>query len=166
MRAGAATEARIAGGRGYFVSDLACRADLAAARACGTIGPLDFPLKDHVMPSRPHGTAWLLLIGLALSGSACAAQSPAVTIRTQSYPRPPYSEATYYVYERDGKVICTKLKICDKYEHCDVDYHAGAFLDPLDQRTGDPYGITAAVPIPKAKRAKHECLAKFVPDAL
>lgn len=118
------------------------------------------------MPSCSHGTAWLLLIGLALSGSACAAEPPAVTIRTQSYPRPPYSEATYYVYERDGKVICTKLKICDKYEHCDVEYHAGAFLDPLDQRTGDPYGITAAVPIPKAKRAKHECLAKFVPDAL
>ncbi|KJV36954.1 hypothetical protein [Luteibacter yeojuensis] len=117
------------------------------------------------MTLRSRGNAWLLLLAMALSGSACAAAA-AVTIRTESYPRPPYSEATYYVYERDGKVICTKLKICDKYENCDVDYHAGAFLDPLDQRNGDPYDVTAAVAIPPGKRAKHQCLAKLVPDAL
>jgi hypothetical protein len=29
--------------------------------------------------------------------------------RANSYPPPPYSEATYYVYERDGNVICTKV---------------------------------------------------------
>lgn len=118
------------------------------------------------MTPRKTLAARVLLIGLALSGSACAAEQAPVTIRTESYPRPPYSEATYYVYERGGKVVCTKLKICDKYEHCDVDYHAGAFLDPLDQRNGDPYGVTAPTPIPEGKRAKHQCLAKFVPDAL
>lgn len=127
---------------------------------------MDFSLKDYVMPSRPHGTAWLLLIGLALSGSACAAEPPTVTIHTESYPRPPYSEATYYVYERDGKVICTKLAVCDKYDQCDTGYHAGAFVEPEDQKTGKPYHVTAAVPVPPSKRAKHQCLVKFVPDAL
>lgn len=54
---------------------------------------------------RSHKGRLILLIGLALSGSACAVEAPTVTIRTQSYPRPPYSEASYFVYERDGKVI-------------------------------------------------------------
>ncbi len=118
------------------------------------------------MTRRTYWTARMLLIGLALPDAACAAEQPAVTIRTEAYPRPPYSEATYYVYERGGKVICTKLAVCDKYEHCDIDYHAGAFLHPLDQKVGEPYGVTSAVVISPAKRAKHQCLVKFVPDAL
>jgi hypothetical protein len=63
-------------------------------------------------------------------------------------------------------LICTKLAVCDKYEHCDIDYHAGAFLDPLDLKVGEPYGATSAVVISPAKRAKHQCLVKFVPAAL
>ncbi|URL57645.1 hypothetical protein IM816_13585 [Luteibacter flocculans] len=110
--------------------------------------------------------ARLLITALALSGSACAAEVPAVTIRTEAYPRPPYSEATYYIYERDGKIICTKLAVCDKYDQCDIEYHAGTFVDSQDQKTGKPYHVTAAVLIPVGKRAKHQCLAKFVPDAL
>jgi len=118
------------------------------------------------MTPRTHWTAWIAVSVLALAGSACAGQSPTVTIHTEAYPRPPYSEATYYVYERDGKVICTKLAICDKYDQCDTGYHVGAFVDPDDQKTGKPYHVTAAVPVPPSKRAKHQCLAKFVPDAL
>lgn len=110
--------------------------------------------------------AHLLIAALVLSSSACAAQPPAVTIRTEAYPRPPYSEATYYIYERDGKTICTKLAVCDKYDQCDTYYHAGTFLDPLDRGSGDPYGVTSTVPIPPAKRSRHQCLVKFVPDAL
>jgi hypothetical protein len=118
------------------------------------------------MTSRAHWTAWTLLACLASSTSACAAEPPPVSIRTESYARPPYSQATYYVYEREGKVICTKLAVCDKYDQCDTGYHAGAFVDPQDQKAGKPAHETAAVLIPPGKRAKHQCLVKFVPDAL
>jgi len=107
-----------------------------------------------------------LLAAAMLSGAALAADSAAIAIRTETYPRPPYSEATYYIYERDGKTICTKLAVCDKYDQCDTGYYVGAFLDPQDQKTGKPAHVTAAVLIPPTKRAKHQCLAKFVPDAL
>jgi hypothetical protein len=118
------------------------------------------------MIARPFWTVCSAIAALTLSGSVRTAQSSPVTIRTEAYPRPPYSEATYYVYERDGHVICTKLAVCDKYDQCDTDYHAGAFVDPEDQKTGEPHHATAAVPIPRIKRSKHQCLAEFVPDAL
>ncbi|KAF1011565.1 MAG: hypothetical protein E5299_01378 [Burkholderia gladioli] len=106
------------------------------------------------------------MIAAALSGIACAADHAPITIRTETYPRPPYSGATYYVYEQDGKVICTKLAVCDKYDQCDTTYHAGAFKDPEDAQTGKPYGSSPAVTIQEAKLRKHQCLAKFVPDAV
>lgn len=118
------------------------------------------------MTLRTHWIAWMLLPNLACGGAAYAAEPPPITIRTEAYPRPPYSQATYYVYERNGEVICTKLAVCDKYDHCSAVYRAGAFVDRLDQKTGKPAHETAAVLIPTDKRAKHQCLAKFVPDAL
>lgn len=84
-----------------------------------------------------------------------------VTIRTEDYPRPPYAGATYYLYERDGTVICTKLAVCNKYDQCETTYRAGAFKAEEDRQTGTPYATTAAVPIARSKLAKHRCLVRF-----
>ncbi len=117
------------------------------------------------MTTRTRWAGWAVIAALAVSGTACAADHAPITIRTETYPRPPYSGATYYVYERDGTVICTKLAVCDKYDQCDTSYHAGAFKEPEDVQTGKPYGGSPAVAIPEAKLRKHQCLTKFVPDA-
>lgn len=90
-----------------------------------------------------------------------AAQPGRITIRTENYPRPPYSGATYYIYERDGEVICTKLQVCNKYDDCETEYKKGVYKDEIDIETGDPYGQTKAVFIPKTKLRKHVCLTKF-----
>ena len=82
-------------------------------------------------------------------------------IRTENYPRPPYSGATYYIYERNGEVICTKLQVCNKYDNCDVTYKKGSYKDEIDVETGEPYGKTGAVIIPSNKLRKHVCLTKF-----
>ena len=82
-------------------------------------------------------------------------------MRIENYPRPPYSGATYYIYERAGTPICTKLEVCNKFDNCIVTYRRGAFKDPEDQDTGAPYGTEPAVLIPAAKLVKHVCLAKF-----
>ena len=101
-----------------------------------------------------------LLLATASAPSASTTMG-AVTVRTENYPRPPYSGATYYIYERDGALICTKLEVCNKFEDCTTTYRQGAFKDPEDKETGAPYATTPAVPIPKAKLAKHVCLTKF-----
>jgi hypothetical protein len=83
-----------------------------------------------------------------------------ITVRTEHHPRPPYSEATYYIYERDNKVICTKVQVCDKYDRCMSDYKLGAYHDT----SGDDnitYQSTTAVAIPQKKLRKHLCLTKF-----
>jgi hypothetical protein len=107
-----------------------------------------------------------MLIGIGLTSlnyhsSASTIQSRRITIRTENYPRPPYSGATYYIYERDGEVICTKLLVCNKYDDCSTEYKKGAYKDDIDIETGDPYGKTDAVFIPSAKLRKHVCLTKF-----
>lgn len=84
-----------------------------------------------------------------------------ITIRTENFPRPPYSGATYYIYERDGQTICTKLQVCNKYDECTTTYKQGTYKDDEDVQTGDPYGTTPAVLIPAEKLPKHLCLAKF-----
>jgi hypothetical protein len=103
---------------------------------------------------------------MALSGSACAADHRAISVRTETYPRPPYSEATYYIYERDGAVICTKLAVCDKHDACDADYHVGAFKTSEDAKVGKPYLVSPAVSISQEKLRKHQCLTKYVPGAI
>jgi len=107
-----------------------------------------------------------MIAALALSGAAAATNSHPITIRTETFPRPPYSGATYYIYERDGSVICTKLEVCNKYDECNTEYHAGSFKAQEDVETGKAYGGTSSVVIPGAKLRKHQCLAKFVPDVL
>ena len=82
-------------------------------------------------------------------------------VRTENYPRPPYSGATYYIYERDGNVICTKLEVCNKFDDCEKTYKKGSFKEDIDVETGEPYGKTDAVLIPTSKLRKHVCLTKF-----
>jgi hypothetical protein len=111
-----------------------------------------------------------MVVGLALLASAnfgatdAHAAAPAgggITIRTENFPRPPYSGATYYIYERDGKAICTKLEVCNKYDQCTTTYKQGSFKDDEDVQTGDPYGTTPAVLISAEKLPKHVCLTRF-----
>ena len=89
------------------------------------------------------------------------AQSAKITIRTENFPRPPYSGATYYIYEREGEVICTKLEVCNKYDDCSTTYKKGAFKEEEDVETGEPYRSTEPVLIPKSKLRKHVCLTRF-----
>ncbi len=103
-----------------------------------------------------------------LSGAAASVHTPngsqqrkTITIRTENFPRPPYSGATYYIYERDNEVICTKLEVCNKYDDCETTYKKGSFKDEIDVETGDPYGKTGAVVIAPKKLKKHVCLTKF-----
>ncbi len=101
-----------------------------------------------------------LLLSVALVQPAPLAMS-AVTVRTETFPRPPYSGATYYIYEQGGAPICTKLEVCNKFDECTATYRRGAFKDPEDVQTGAPYGTTAAMPISASKLARHVCLTKF-----
>lgn len=106
-----------------------------------------------------RGVFSALLSALLLPMAASAAD--VTTVRTESFPRPPYSGATYYVYERAGQTICTKLAVCNKFDKCETTYVPGAFRAPEDAATGEPYGTTPAVPIASASLAKHVCLTRF-----
>lgn len=100
-------------------------------------------------------------VAMVWSETTAASQKSSVTIRTENFPRPPYSGATYYIYERDGEVICTKLEVCNKYDDCDRTYKKGSFKEDEDVETGEPYGRTEPVLIPKNKLRKHVCLTRF-----
>lgn len=93
--------------------------------------------------------------------TAAAMQQARTTVRTENFPRPPYSGATYYIYERDGEVICTKLEVCNKYDDCFTEYKKGSYKDEEDIATGEPYGKTDPVAILSRKLRKHACLTKF-----
>lgn len=84
-----------------------------------------------------------------------------ITVRTENYPRPPYSGATYFIYEQSERTICTKLEVCNKFGNCEVEYFKGAYRTKEDQETGDPYDKTPPVEIPRAKLGKHACLRRF-----
>lgn len=107
----------------------------------------------------------MLLVATLLSAATLTFPAPtasgAITVRTENYPRPPYSGATYYIYEQAGAPICTKLEVCNKFDDCTVTYRRGAFKEPEDQETGAPYGTTPVTLIPTAKISKHVCLTKF-----
>jgi hypothetical protein len=103
----------------------------------------------------------LLYSGIGLGVNSGVVQKKQTTVRTENFPRPPYSGATYYIYERDGEVICTKLEVCNKYDDCSVTYKKGIFKDEEDIQTGEPYGKTKPVAIAARKLRKHVCLTKF-----
>ena len=100
-------------------------------------------------------------IGFLWLDNVVEAQSGKITIRTENFPRPPYSGATYYIYEREDEVICTKLEVCNKYDDCSTTYKEGAFKEDEDVETGKPFGSTKPVLIPKSKLRKHVCLTRF-----
>ena len=81
-----------------------------------------------------------------------------ITIRTESYPRPPYSGATYYFYESGNQPICTKLEVCNKFAECAIDYKKGKYKERDDT---SPFETTQAVVILREKYSKHRCLTKF-----
>ena len=113
----------------------------------------------------------LITLMLIVSANARATDSKAkevrkpssteITIRTEDFPRPPYSGATYFIYEQDGKQICTKLKVCNKFDDCEITYYKGAFKDSEDIETGNPFNSTPAQPITSSSVHKHLCLTKF-----
>ena len=105
----------------------------------------------------------LVAVPAAPTSSAPTKQNAAapITVRTESYPRPPYSEAIYYIYEQSGQTICTKLEVCNKYGKCGVQYIKGAYRAEEDQATGEPYRESPAILIPRAKLNKHVCLRRF-----
>ena len=108
--------------------------------------------------------AGTLVVAAAASTTSAPARHNAaipITVRTESYPRPPYSGATYYIYEQSGRTICTKLEVCNKFDQCGVQYIKGAYRDKEDQDTGDPYQESPAILIPRAKLNKHVCLRRF-----
>jgi hypothetical protein len=87
--------------------------------------------------------------------------SGSLTVRTEVFARPPYSGATYYIYAKDGKTICTKLEVCNKYDHCESTYMKGPWKAPEDAEAGTPSDTSPATPIPTNKQKKHVCLVKF-----
>ena len=86
-------------------------------------------------------------------------QKQPIYIRTEGYARPPYSGATYFIYERGGEVICTKLSECSKNSDCEITYRKGVYKDEIDG--GEPSNTTEPVVIPANKLRKHVCLTKF-----
>lgn len=98
---------------------------------------------------------------LLAAGSAKNEAATMVFVRTEEFPRPPYSGAIYYIYERDGQVICTKLEVCNKFDECETQYVKGAYKDQEDVQTGEPYRKTEAVAIAAGKINKHVCLKKY-----
>lgn len=99
-------------------------------------------------------------LGFVWFETEAASQKGGITIRTEIFPRPPYSGATYYIYERDGEVICTKLEVCNKYDDCDATYRKGRFLDEIDEEMGEPR-TTKPVLIRRTSLRKHVCLTRF-----
>jgi hypothetical protein len=106
-----------------------------------------------------------IVVAFGLNGAEAqkggGAQPNRISVRTENYPRPPYSGATYYIYQRGDRVICTKLEVCNKYDRCSTEYKKGEHKDEIDIETGDPYGKTDPVFIPAARLRKHVCLVKF-----
>jgi hypothetical protein len=81
-----------------------------------------------------------------------------ISIRTESFARPPYSGATYFIYEKGGNIICTKLEVCNKFGNCTSEYKKGAFKEEGDDEPSDK---TDKATIPAAKIRKHKCLTQF-----
>lgn len=107
---------------------------------------------------------WALFMAGAATATDLPPQKGEVTVRTEKYPRLPYSEATYFIYERDGQTVCTELAVCDKFDACETEYHAGSYKASADSGKGDPFGATTKAVIATETLHKHVCLTKFVHD--
>jgi hypothetical protein len=114
-------------------------------------------------------TVLLVLVGNATTaagsdhfGGPKLASEASVSVRTERYPRLPYSSATYYIYEQAGQTICTKLEVCSKYNQCSTKFSKGAYKDPVDAAIGKAYGETPTAIISRSKWSRHACLRKFL----
>lgn len=105
----------------------------------------------------PATVIFLISVGIVFA----LVQQKRITVRTENYPRPPYSGATYYIYERNGEIVCTKLEVCNKYDDCSTTYKKGVFKEDEDVKTGEPFGKTKPVVIANSKLRRHVCLTKF-----
>jgi hypothetical protein len=105
--------------------------------------------------------ALVLASVLAIPSVASGYDAPATTVRTETFARLPASEATYYIYERDGRTICTKLAVCNKYDQCRTQYVPGAFRDSTDTGDSQPYAASPVVSIAATSLPKHACLTRF-----
>ena len=103
----------------------------------------------------------VIVSGDTVTNTPETTQKKGTYVRTENYPRPPYSGATYFIYERDDKVICTKLAVCNKFNDCTTTYKKGIFKEQVDIDTGEPYGKTDGVAIAANKLKKHVCLTKY-----
>ena len=93
-----------------------------------------------------------------------AAGDSDITIRTEAggFSRGTNSGATYFIYERNGSTICTKIQTCNKYDECENEYFSGAYRDELDKDVNESSIIsTPAEPIKTSKLTRHRCLVKF-----
>lgn len=103
----------------------------------------------------------MLCVFAGASTNAAELSNSTISVRTERYPRPPYSGATYYIYEREGKVICTKLEVCNKFNDCIRDFRKGPYKEAEDLETGDPYGRSEPTEISGDKLLKHVCLKRY-----
>ncbi|MDP4005486.1 hypothetical protein [Methylobacterium sp. NEAU K] len=114
------------------------------------------------MPMKTVALILALLVPMPAAAQPAAGGSPdATTVRTETFARPPYSGATYYIYERAGAAICTKLSVCNKFDACETKYVRGAYKDPEDVEAGEPAQATPAVAIRPGSLAKHLCLTRY-----
>ncbi|GAB3003881.1 hypothetical protein GCM10010960_14360 [Arenimonas maotaiensis] len=106
--------------------------------------------------------ALCFVAGLAPATAVTAKESNSgITIRTEQYPRPPYSEAKYFIYEKAGTTVCAKLQVCNKYDECQSSYRRGSYKAATGRKTGEPYGTSLAVPIAPSELGKHVCLVRY-----
>ena len=99
------------------------------------------------------------LLALGLSAGAALAGEP-ITLRIDYHQRADKLLPTYLIYERDGKAICTTVRVCNGAAACTPYRHeAGAFLLPED-RDSKPYSSTRPKPIPPNRLVHHLCLVE------
>ena len=149
-------------GRGQIVGTMADLLDFDASIAYVDDFRIGYSFDRSFM--KPTFLVMVLMAPTLVAVPIVPAQRKAVapiTVRTESYPRPPYSGATYYIYEQSGQAICTKLEVCNKFDECSAQYFKGAYRAKEDHDTGDPYQQTPAILIPRAKLNKHACLRRF-----
>ena len=99
----------------------------------------------------------IIILSFALFSNV-AHSADEISIRTENYPRPPYSGATYYFYQIGNEVVCTKLEVCNKFGECSTEYRKGLYKVGEDVKAFDS---SAPVVISREKYRKHRCLIKF-----
>lgn len=82
-----------------------------------------------------------------------------IKLRAEIYSRPPYSSAFYRFYEQNGKVLCTEIEICDKFDNCKLSLLRGKYVMPEDQNQTPVE--TKVSNLLQEELPKQPCLRKF-----